>query len=82
MTAIQSVWTDPEGCYNRWRERLIELGGHKVHLGVTIPALSALLRHGEGREFLGLMLLGESDKECIKRMAREAEQFRRNSRCR
>lgn len=79
VTAIQSVWADPEGCYNRWRDRLIELGGHKVYRGIEIPPPWALRHHGEGREFHGPMHLGESDDEYIERMARYEEQARRDS---
>ena len=79
VTAIQSVWADPEGCYNRWRDRLIELGGDRTYRGLLVPAPWALLHHGEGREYGGPMLLGESDDEYIERMAREEEQARRDS---
>ena len=75
VTAIQSVWADPEGCYNRWRDRLIELGGDKVHQGVMIPPTWELRQDGHRDR----MYLGESDDEYIERMAREAEQARRNS---
>jgi len=75
VTAIQSVWADPEGCYNRWRDRLIELGGDKVHWGVVIPPTWELRQDGHRDR----MFLGESDDEYIERMAREEEQSRRDS---
>ncbi len=75
VTAIQSVWADPEGCYNRWRDRLIELGGERTHKGLLIPPLWAL----RGHRYADRMLLGESTDEYLARKAEEAEQSRRDS---
>lgn len=76
VTAIQSVWADPEGCYNRWRDRLIELGGRRTHKGLLIPPPWTLRQE---HRYQNRMLLGESDDEYIERMAREEEQARRDS---